>query len=368
MQWDVFISYASEDRRVVAEPLMEMLSGRGVEVWFDRYECEPGENLPSQVTGGLNGTDAAILIVSKYYLEHGRWAERELDALIEQHRGLAKPLIPIWHCVTEKMVRERSPDLADLCAFNTQDGLKDIADTILARYVNGRKWDSADPRAMDRLAIDFVSGIRQRKWEGHSFDQEIGVQTMERIRSLLVAEDTDFLMSLLNSGTESETNRSRAASLLFGPRLKGNKEEFKRVASLSRKFYARNAGADNWRVVFDLALALADQTNDATAMKDWLPRLRRDPRLLEVNLQDTDSYYGGKLAAISHFTNRVRNKYRNKPAGRFWEVFYLGRRARPGNEDVIAALQECSSTQYTALRKLCIESLGLLAPIVRAGK
>ena len=37
-QWDVFISYASEDREAVARPLAALLRELGVTVWFDQTE------------------------------------------------------------------------------------------------------------------------------------------------------------------------------------------------------------------------------------------------------------------------------------------------------------------------------------------
>lgn len=37
-QWDVFVSYASEDREAVASPLSDLLGALGLRVWFDQTE------------------------------------------------------------------------------------------------------------------------------------------------------------------------------------------------------------------------------------------------------------------------------------------------------------------------------------------
>ena len=47
MEWDVFISYASEDRAAVATPLAVGLRDAGVSVWLDENELKLGDSLRS---------------------------------------------------------------------------------------------------------------------------------------------------------------------------------------------------------------------------------------------------------------------------------------------------------------------------------
>jgi hypothetical protein len=197
---------------------------------------------------------------------------------------------------------------------------------------------------------------------GPAFDTDIGRDTMEQIRSLLTADDSTVLLKLLRDETERPGIRSRAASLIFGPRLKGRPDEYQRVAALARRFYQSRVATDAWQVLSNVALALADQVNDSKAINNWVSRLREDTGLLEADLGETDRYYHGSRQAVSLFITRIRDKFRNRPAGRLWEVFYLGTRAIAGDEDVIAVLRECSATQHPALRHLCEESLELLLP------
>ena len=50
MQYDAFISHASEDKREVARPLAEA----GLRVWLDAFELTVGDNLRREIDKGLS--------------------------------------------------------------------------------------------------------------------------------------------------------------------------------------------------------------------------------------------------------------------------------------------------------------------------
>jgi len=362
MSWDVFISHAFEDKAEVGQPLASMLERRGLKVWFDEHELKAGQSLRVQIETGLSGSSAGTVILSEAFFKAEGWTQYELDILIDRRNYRHKPLIPVWHQLSKSRVSEFCPGVAALYALRTQDGLQKIADEIVNLIRPPAPIDDPDFRKRQRLANDFVTGLRQDDWTGPAFDTDIGRDTMEQIRSVLTADDTNFLLKLLHDETQRPGIRSRAASLLFGPRLKGHPDEYKRVATVARAFYRARVATDAWQVPSNVALALADQVNDGKAINDWISRLREDPGLMEADLAETDRYYHGNRQAVNIYITRIRNKFRNRPAGRLWEVFYLGRRAVAGDEDVIAVLRECSATQHSALRLLCEESLELLRP------
>src|ERR1700691_3832711 len=61
---DVFLSYSSLDRPVVAD-LAGRLRDVGLRVWFDEWELQPGDSIPSRVEAGLEGSAVLVLCVSK---------------------------------------------------------------------------------------------------------------------------------------------------------------------------------------------------------------------------------------------------------------------------------------------------------------
>jgi TIR domain len=55
MDWDVFISHASEDKAKVARPLTELLQRAGLKVWLDENELTLGDSLSRKIDEPING-------------------------------------------------------------------------------------------------------------------------------------------------------------------------------------------------------------------------------------------------------------------------------------------------------------------------
>jgi hypothetical protein len=53
MQWDVFISHATEDKDEVARPLAQALHNAGLRVWLDENELQLGDSLRAKIDHGL---------------------------------------------------------------------------------------------------------------------------------------------------------------------------------------------------------------------------------------------------------------------------------------------------------------------------
>jgi len=55
MQWDIFLSYASEDKAGFATPLANALISQGLQVWFDELVLSPGDRvtIPRQSRGAF---------------------------------------------------------------------------------------------------------------------------------------------------------------------------------------------------------------------------------------------------------------------------------------------------------------------------
>jgi len=51
--WDVFVSYASEDRETVGRPLVEKLKHRGLSLWYDQTQLRVGDRIRRKIDEGL---------------------------------------------------------------------------------------------------------------------------------------------------------------------------------------------------------------------------------------------------------------------------------------------------------------------------
>jgi len=74
--FDVFISYASEDKEV-ARSLWAALSSRGVRCWLDEERLELGENLAQQLQEGIDGSRLCLLLLSRASVSSRPWISRE---------------------------------------------------------------------------------------------------------------------------------------------------------------------------------------------------------------------------------------------------------------------------------------------------
>jgi hypothetical protein len=132
-KWDVFISYASEDRRDVAQPLYQELTRLGLKVWYDDSTMQIGDSLRRRIDQGLANSAFCVVIVSPAYIRKA-WPQYEFDGIISSTVAGKQRLLPIWHQITADQVRSHSPALADKIARNTQDHqIVDIAREIAQR-------------------------------------------------------------------------------------------------------------------------------------------------------------------------------------------------------------------------------------------
>jgi hypothetical protein len=127
MDYDAFISHASEDKDSFVKPLAILLRDLGVNVWYDEFSLRLGDSLSRSIDNGLCGSKFGIVVISKSFISKG-WPDYELKGLIAKEIGKPKIILPIWHGVTRDEVLDFSPSLADKFAVDTsKNKLSDIA-------------------------------------------------------------------------------------------------------------------------------------------------------------------------------------------------------------------------------------------------
>jgi len=139
-KWDVFISYASEDKQDVARPLAHLLDRDGLRVWFDEFELRVGDSLTETIARGLTQSRYGVAIISRAFIEK-KWPRNELNALFSlegPERGL---ILPVWHNIEVSDVTKFNPFLADRYALSTSEGINRIAGDIISKV--GR-WEKAE--------------------------------------------------------------------------------------------------------------------------------------------------------------------------------------------------------------------------------
>lgn len=130
IEYDVFISHASEDKDEVVRPLALALRENGLKVWYDEFELKIGDSLRRKIDIGLSKSRFGIVVLSNDFIKKG-WTNYELDGIITKANTGEQVVLPIWHNITKQEVINFSPSLADKLARNTSNyTVEEIAEEI----------------------------------------------------------------------------------------------------------------------------------------------------------------------------------------------------------------------------------------------
>lgn len=135
LEYDVFISHASEDKDEVVRPLTQSLVEKGLKVWYDEFELKIGDSLRRKIDRGLAKSKFGIVVLSKAFMRKG-WTNYELDGIITKANTGEQVLLPIWHGITKQEVIDYSPSLADKVARNTASYTVEEIAAEIAELIN----------------------------------------------------------------------------------------------------------------------------------------------------------------------------------------------------------------------------------------
>lgn len=136
VDYDLFISHASEDKDEFVRPLAETLKNMGIKVWYDEFTLKIGDSLRKSIDLGLVKSRFGIVILSASFCSKN-WTQYELDSMVAKEMNGHKMILPIWHKITKDEVINFSPALADKVALNTSiNSIQEIADK-LAEVIHG---------------------------------------------------------------------------------------------------------------------------------------------------------------------------------------------------------------------------------------
>ncbi len=130
VEWDVFVSHASEDKEAFVRPLAERLQTRGLHVWFDEFTLTIGDSLRRSIDRGLVHSKFGVVVISPHFLQKN-WPLIELDGLVAREVDGKKVILPVWHEIDRDRVAAYSPTLADRLAVSSERGLEHVVAEIM---------------------------------------------------------------------------------------------------------------------------------------------------------------------------------------------------------------------------------------------
>lgn len=167
MDYDVFISHASEDKEDVARPLAAHLREQGLSVWLDEFELTLGDSLRRSIDRGLSKSRFGVVILSKAFFSK-EWPNRELDGLVAREKNIGKVILPIWHNVSRDEVLKFSPTLADRLAVSTSRGIKYVAEQIISAVACSANDDDNFNGKFTYSEKDRLKQLREKMIVAHS--------------------------------------------------------------------------------------------------------------------------------------------------------------------------------------------------------
>lgn len=179
VQFDVFISHASEDKQSFVRHLAHELRILNVRVWFDEYVMNLGDSLRDRIEDGLSRSRFGIVVLSPAFFRKA-WALKELDGLYAQEveRGI-NMILPVWHNIGLEDLRALAPTLAGRLGISSSLGARAVANQIWAVI----KHSSATTDAPTSLVYSF--GIVRRsyllvtsRWVGQFFPDDRDVRSI----------------------------------------------------------------------------------------------------------------------------------------------------------------------------------------------
>ncbi len=129
VDYDVFVSHASEDKDEFVRPLAQELEQRGFKVWYDEFTLRVGDSLRRSIDKGLANSRYGVVVLSSSFFSKN-WTQYELDGLTarEMTGTESKVILPIWHKVSKNEVMAYSPTMADKVALNSSlNSISEIA-------------------------------------------------------------------------------------------------------------------------------------------------------------------------------------------------------------------------------------------------
>jgi len=124
-EYDVFVSYAAEDRHPFVRKLVAHLRSVGLRVWYDELHVRPGMSLYDILEDGISQSLIGIVVASTAYLEK-RWTLHELEIFLKD----GKNVIPIWHGLNESQLQSEIPNLEHIVGISSSIPVINIAEKV----------------------------------------------------------------------------------------------------------------------------------------------------------------------------------------------------------------------------------------------
>lgn len=185
--WDLFITYVPDDKNSVVLPLADAVKKAGISVDYEDFALEAGTMLEQVLERGFSTATCGVIVLSPNFFRTP-WASQELAELQPDPDDESPAMLfHVWHRLSVDDVRRHSPELAEVLAFSTNEGLSEIVHCIQSALAESER--PLHEFSYETVLVDTVGDIIHR-------EQHVGTQHVEELSDGVTLE-----MVLVPGGT-----------------------------------------------------------------------------------------------------------------------------------------------------------------------
>ncbi|MGK7391848.1 MAG: toll/interleukin-1 receptor domain-containing protein [Candidatus Cyclobacteriaceae bacterium M2_1C_046] len=143
-EYDVFISYAIEDKISVVNELVHKLEESGIKVWYASQKLRVGYGVQETIKEGLNRSRHGILILSHNFFAK-EWPKKELHVWWSREDALERKILPVWHNITEDEIKSYDPLLANTYGLDTLKGVDHVVRKLINSIIVKPQQENSEP-------------------------------------------------------------------------------------------------------------------------------------------------------------------------------------------------------------------------------
>jgi len=148
--YDVFISFAVEDRDVAIE-LWNKLTAKGLKVWYSGKDLKVGDALTEEIHNNLDQSRFGVVILSPTYLSK-IWTLNEFFFLQKRENTGTKTLLPVLYNITPEELAAKFQPMADIFAIHADRGIDQGIEKLMDEISRLRNIDKKQSSLTARIA------------------------------------------------------------------------------------------------------------------------------------------------------------------------------------------------------------------------
>lgn len=142
MTKEIFISHASEDKKEIVEPLVQVLKENGISCWYDKDDIAWGDSIVGEISEGIESSKYVVFIITRTFLAK-KWTHLELNTTLNmQISSGEKKVLPIL--VGDIQAYELPLLLQDkkYIAWNHQEEILDELKKVLGKSIDTQSYEN----------------------------------------------------------------------------------------------------------------------------------------------------------------------------------------------------------------------------------